>query len=455
MSTVSTEMHSYALDRLAPSTQVEIHRAKQVAAGMKADEVFPEHLFLGALAQADTEVEKILDSLGLDLWAIRAQAAETFGIFDNVSQRPEESDLPLSNESMICFEWAIAFAARMDSTLLFPRHLVLGVLRHPRIQSLLALLVSTEEALPAPLLEKVSSAYKSFIDQLIHSRVREQSIINFSKSAPRRILRRFERPTVTFSDIRGSDIAKLELRAVAEFLRKPRNFQYSKSSYLYGVLLIGHPCTDRTLLVQATAGEAVVPLVSLSISTLVEMLAGIDSGSMFIEDHDLLADEYSVLKNSEATQRSRNILRHVFEQARKASPCILLIDNLDAIERLTSDQERERYWKQLVVEMDGLDYHPPMAVIATTMRTDCLGPELLRPGRFERQVVMSSGFMVQPAAQTKLCLSCKYENLSNWKFCVHCGASLAQVCPNCGALTLHIEGARFCFECGNPLSGIK
>ncbi len=455
MSTVITEIHSYAFDRLAPSAQAEIRQAKQVAAGMKAAEVYPEHLFLGVLAQAEAEVEKVLDSLGLNLWAIRAQAAETFGIFDNESVRPEETDLPLSSESMICFEWALVFASQMDSALLFPKHLVLGVLRHPRIQSLLALLVSREEALPAPLLEKVGSAYTSFMDQLIHSRVREQSVINFSKNAPRRILRRFERPTVTFADIRGLDKAKHKLREVSELLRKPRNFQYSKSSYLCSVLLVGHPCTDRTLLVQATAGEAVVPLVSLSISTLVEMLAGIDSGAMFIEDLDLPADEYSVLKNSEATQRSRNILRHIFEQARKAAPCILLIDTLDAIERLTSDQERERYWKQLVVETDGLDYHPPMAVIATTIRADCLGQELLHPGRFDRQVVMSSGFMAQPAAQIKLCLSCKYENLSNWKYCVHCGASLAQVCPNCGTLALQIEGARFCFECGNPSSGIK
>ena len=115
------------------------------------------------------------------------------------------------------------------------------------------------------------------------------------------------------------------------------------------MLLVGHPSTDRTLLVQATAGEAVVPLISLSISTLIDMLTAIDSGVVRIEDLDLERDDYNVLKDSEASQRGRNMLRHVFEQARRASPCILFLDNLDAVGGLPSNQERERYWRELII----------------------------------------------------------------------------------------------------------
>ena len=149
------------------------------------------------------------------------------------------------------------------------------------------------------------------------------------------------------------------------------------------------------------------------------------------------------------------MISHVFGQAKKAAPCIFFIDNLDAIDRLATERERKQWLNQLVVEMDGLDYHPPMAVIATTSQVDVLDQALLHQGRFDHQVAMSSSFMAQPAAQTKLCLSCTYEVLSNWKYCIYCGASLAQVCPNCGALFMQVEGARYCFECGTQWSSIK
>lgn len=454
MNTTITEMLSYTFnfDQLTPSTQAEIRRAQRVAAIMEAPEVYPEHLFLGILVKADADVAKVVDSLGLDMRTIRSQAAEAFGILSNIGL--EENELPLSREALACFEGAFAFVSELHSSMIFPKHLLLSVLRHPRIQSVLILLLPMRDALPAPLVENAGPAYTRYMDQLIHSRVRDQSVVDFNKSVPRRILRRVERPTITFTDIRGMDTAKQQLREVIDVLRRPQVFQQSSNSYLCGMLLIGHPSTDRTLLVQATAGEAVVPLISLSISTLIDMLTAIDSGVMRVEDLDLERDDYNVLKNSEASQRGRNMLRHVFEQARRASPCILFLDNLDAIGGLASDQEREGYWRQLIVEMDGLDYHPPMAVIATTSRTDSIDRALLRPGRFERQIVVSNSFMAQPAAQTKLCLSCNSEGLADWKHCVYCGALLAQMCPHCGTPSIQLEGARFCFECGNSLSSI-
>ena len=100
--------------------------------------------------------------------------------------------------------------------------------------------------------------------------------------------------------------------------------------------------------------------------------------------------------------------------------------------------------------MDGLDDYPPMAVIATTNHIYKLDQALLHPGRFEHQVVMSNSFMAHPVAQTKLCLACKYEVLATWKYCVYCGAFMAQTCPNCGTLFMQLEGARFCSECGTP-----
>lgn len=455
MDTVTNEIKNqlFDFDLLAPSTQSEIRLAQHQAVKMNAPEVYPEHLFLGVLAQADVEVAKVLDSLGLRLQGIQEQAAETFG--NLIHEGTAEKNPPFTRESLVCFEWAFAIATQMNSSLVFPRHLLLSVLRHPRVQPLLVLLLPSDDTLPASLMEVLGPAYTSYIDQLIRSRVREQSVVGFNNKIPKRILRKFERPSITFSDIRGLDQAKHGLREVVDFLRKPQIFQKSRHAYLRGALVVGHPCTDRTLLVQATACEAVVPLISLSISTLTEMLGDIESGNADIEDLGLTTDEYNVLKNCESSERGQHMLRYIFEQARKVSPCVLFLDNLDAIEQLVSKQERAQYWNQLVVEIDGLDYHPHMAVIATTKRTDNLDQALLQPGRFESQIVMSSSIMAHPVAQTTLCLSCKNEGLSNWKYCVFCGVLMAQACPNCGTLFMQVEGARFCFKCGTPQSNIQ
>src|SRR6266480_6241115 len=369
MNTISNEMRNqvFDFDLLAPSTQAEIDLAQHEAIKMNAPEVYPEHLFLGVLRQADVEVTKVLKDIGLDSKKIQTQVAETFGILNYTGTK---NNLLFSRESLVCFESALSFATKMNSSLIFPKHLILGILRHPRIQPLLVLLLPTRDALPAPLMEVEGPAYTSYIDQLIHSRVREQSVVGFNKKIPKRVLRKFERPSITFSDIRGLDPAKHELREVVDFLRKPQIVQKSIHSYLCGRLVVGHPCTDRTLLVHATAGEAVVPLVYLSISTLVGLLNDLDSDILSLEDLDFPMDEYNLLKNSEPSKRGQNMIEHIFSQAKKSSPCILFIDNLDAVERLSTNQERAQWLNQLVVEIDGPDYHPSMVVIATTSHTD-------------------------------------------------------------------------------------
>ncbi|TMC84580.1 MAG: AAA family ATPase, partial [Chloroflexi bacterium] len=394
MNTITNKIQDqlFDFDLLAPSTQAEIDLAQHEAIKMNAPEVYPEHLFLGVLRQADVEVTKVLKDIGLDSKKIQTQVAETFGILNYTGTK---NNLLFSRESLVCFEAALSFATKMP---------------------LLVLLLPTRDALPAPLMEVEGHTYTSYIDQLIHSRVREQSVVGFNKKIPKRVLRKFERPSITFSDIRGLDPAKHELREVVDFLRKPQIFQKSVHSYLCGRLVVGHPSTDRTLLVYATAGEAVVPLVYLSISTLVELLNDLDSDVLTIEDLDLPMDEYNLLKSSEPSQRGPSMIEHIFSLAKKSSPCILFIDNLDAVGQISTSQERERWLKQLIAEMDGLDYHPSMAVIATTSRTDGLVQALLDLGRFDRRIQIGSSFMARPAAQVKLCLSCQYEVLAHWKY---------------------------------------
>ncbi len=173
--------------------------------------------------------------------------------------------------------------------------------------------------------------------------------------------------TVTFADVAGCDEAKEEVAELVEFLRDPSKFQKLGGRIPRGVLMIGSPGTGKTLLARAIAGEAKVPFFSISGSDFVEMFVGVGAARV----------------------------RDMFEQAKKNSPCIIFIDEIDAVGRQRGaglgggNDEREQTLNALLVEMDGFEGVSGVIVIAATNRPDVLDPALLRPGRFDRQVVVS------------------------------------------------------------------
>ncbi|MCO6451542.1 MAG: ATP-dependent zinc metalloprotease FtsH [Caldilineales bacterium] len=175
-----------------------------------------------------------------------------------------------------------------------------------------------------------------------------------------------DKPTVTFDDVAGADEAKLELTEVVEFLKEPQKFASLGARIPKGVLMVGHPGTGKTLMAKAVAGEAGVPFFSISGSEFVEMFVGVGASRV----------------------------RDLFEQARRNSPCIIFVDEIDAVGRHRgaglggSHDEREQTLNQILVEMDGFDTDAGIIIIAATNRPDILDPALLRPGRFDRQVVM-------------------------------------------------------------------
>ncbi len=172
--------------------------------------------------------------------------------------------------------------------------------------------------------------------------------------------------TITFADVAGCDEAKEEVGELVDFLRDPSKFQKLGGRIPRGVLMVGSPGTGKTLLAKAIAGEAKVPFFSISGSDFVEMFVGVGAARV----------------------------RDMFEQAKKASPCIIFIDEIDAVGRQRGaglgggNDEREQTLNQLLVEMDGFEGSSGVIVIAATNRPDVLDPALLRPGRFDRQVVV-------------------------------------------------------------------
>ncbi len=175
-----------------------------------------------------------------------------------------------------------------------------------------------------------------------------------------------DRVKVSFSDVAGADESKQELEEVVEFLKHPKKFNELGARIPKGVLLFGPPGTGKTLLAKAVAGEAGVPFFSISGSDFVEMFVGVGASRV----------------------------RDLFEQAKKSAPCIVFIDEIDAVGRQRGaglgggHDEREQTLNQLLVEMDGFGVNEGIIIIAATNRPDILDPALLRPGRFDRQIVV-------------------------------------------------------------------
>ena len=189
--------------------------------------------------------------------------------------------------------------------------------------------------------------------------------LSFGKSRARLLTE--ERKKVMFSDVAGVDEAKDEVLEIIEFLKDPRKFQKLGGRIPKGVLIVGPPGTGKTLLAKAIAGEASVPFFSISGSDFVEMFVGVGASRV----------------------------RDLFEQGKKHAPCIIFIDEIDAVGRLRGaglgggHDEREQTLNQLLVEMDGFDTTEGVILVAATNRPDVLDPALLRPGRFDRQVVVN------------------------------------------------------------------
>ncbi|MCA1954266.1 MAG: ATP-dependent zinc metalloprotease FtsH [Anaerolinea sp.] len=190
------------------------------------------------------------------------------------------------------------------------------------------------------------------------------SAMSFGKSRARMFSG--DHPTVTFADVAGIDESKEELQEVVEFLREPQKFIALGARIPKGVLLVGPPGTGKTLLAKAVSGEAGVPFFSISGSEFVEMFVGVGASRV----------------------------RDLFDQAKRHSPCIIFVDEIDAVGRQRgaglggSHDEREQTLNQMLVEMDGFDTDTNIIIMAATNRPDILDPALLRPGRFDRRVVL-------------------------------------------------------------------
>ena len=212
-----------------------------------------------------------------------------------------------------------------------------------------------------PFLLVIGLLYFLFVRQL---RMAGRGALSFGKSKAKLLTR--EKDKTTFSDVAGCDEAKEEVSEVIDFLKDPKKFQRIGARIPTGILMVGPPGTGKTLLAKAVAGEAEVPFFSISGSDFVEMFVGVGASRV----------------------------RDMFEQGRKSAPCLIFIDEIDAVGRQRGagvgggNDEREQTLNSLLVEMDGFDTQEGVIIMAATNRPDVLDKALLRPGRFDREVVI-------------------------------------------------------------------
>ena len=412
---------------------------------MNATEVSPEHLFLGVLAQDGDGITETFSALRLNQAVLREQATTLFPSHTAATEKGERN-VPLSTEAHDCLEWAISFATYQHVSSVQPEHVLLGSVRHQRLQPLLALfLINAGSTLPSSMTELSGRAYSATTDQHIFSKIRRQRVYG----VPHKILSSFERPTTLFSDIVGFHEVKQDLQAVLDFLRNPQFVRLDVRSSPYGLLLIGPAGNSRRLIRCAIAGEAGIPLLSLSIPVLFDLARSSRSDSM-----DIFGDTHSTHASSDIeretmVERGRRVIRDFFEQGKRTSPCVLCIEELDQLARPEMRDVCEPWQSQLRSELDGCDAH--IAVVAAISRSEQIDPSLLIPSRFAHTVTLD-GTVTRPfEAGLILCSTCQQQVPTYWKYCGFCGTARARTCPQCGAIRPEVKGVHFCPHCGENM----
>ncbi|MBI4314905.1 MAG: ATP-dependent zinc metalloprotease FtsH [Chloroflexi bacterium] len=315
----------------------------------------------------------ILLAIGAILWSVRSQNQQVkvltlSDVATSMAKGTVEKISVLGDDITVTFKDQTTAVARKEPTSTAAEQLAaLGVSPEARSAVQWEVTRPSEWASLIPILGYILPAV--FVMGLIYFMLRQaqgsnNQAMSFGKSRARMFTG--DQPTVTFEDVAGVEEAKEDLKEVVEFLKEPEKFIQLGARIPKGVLLVGSPGTGKTLLAKAVSGEAGVPFFSISGSEFVEMFVGVGASRV----------------------------RDLFDQAKRHSPCIVFVDEIDAVGRHRgaglggSHDEREQTLNQILVEMDGFDTDTNVIVVAATNRPDILDPALLRPGRFDRRVVL-------------------------------------------------------------------
>ncbi|HLZ62791.1 MAG TPA: AAA family ATPase [Ktedonosporobacter sp.] len=456
MGTATFNRENSEPDPLAPETQEALNLAQQEAVTMGANQVYPEHLLLGVIAQGQSKAARLLCFSGMDMPAIRVRAAEVFGAHYNDANN---ADLTFSAESHQCVARAVGLVEAAHAFPVLPEHLVLAVLHHEQMQVFLTPWIASLNRVIEQLAEGTPDVFVRGQEEPAQETARGMMKWFYARRKPDQLV------PITFANIPDHQDVKQQLQAVVDRLKNASGTR-DVSGEAMKVVLVGPPSRERTTLIGATAGEAKVPLFYIAGATLLEMVSGLRQRG----DFGLPAEEYAAFRSG----GEQGYIHYVFTEAKRLAPALLWLDDLAAITRLAVNERRKQIFEQFLKEIDGIDARSGVVLILTTNQPSEFDNKAYVLKRFNLRIFMepsqpqiapatlAKSLLRQQVAETmgsytaasspllvRLCPSCKREMQPGWKHCVYCGAALALVCAKCGTPRLEVEGARFCFECGN------
>ncbi|HET9922358.1 MAG TPA: AAA family ATPase, partial [Ktedonobacteraceae bacterium] len=396
MATVANDMQeSEGNDWLAPETREAVELARQEALRLQSPLVYPEHLLLGVIAQGNNKAAPALCNAGLDMQAIRVQAEKVFGAqYTGLSGHSDE--LSLSPEAQDCLDCAtsLVLMTRFAHPLhVLPQHLVLVILYHERMQPFFAPFATSLKALRLQLTQGLEPALRGSINRpgfLENIRKRNQRLLTVDMSQILQMGRNppvpantLERPVVTLDRVVVRDEVKQALQEVVAYLKSQESRQQPTERLFRGLLLIGSSSDERKSLARAVAGEAGVQLVRVNVPSLIEQLTRFDpvgsqqmlSRVFFQQVYQLIGPIYEALHKS-------------FERVKSAAPAVLLLEDIDAFERV--NRGHEGLMHRLLTALDELDPSRPVVVIATTSQPELPHRALSYTGHFGLRIVMDT-----------------------------------------------------------------
>lgn len=446
-----SEIEEYREGWLEPEAQELLHVARKVVARLERPVVASEPFFL--VACNSNHAMRLLEILGADRLALRDRLVEIIGA--DQSEVAESSGLiPLSSDLQECIDRTFAVIIYTGkASLIAAEHMLLSIISQERTRALLGALLpplttcigrlrgSTDGRLD------LAGILKELADLDVRHMLRVQAALHTSMLS--------EHPLLTLAQVEGLQGVTRDMRSFIEQVTLPQSTHATGKDGLRYILLVGQPGKERHLVAEAVAGEVGAPLISLAFASLVTMIASYESSML----EPFKGEGFFVRSSGMSAYGNnfvRDLLQRFFVAVQRKVPAVVLLEDLDAVNRLASVELRELVLKMLFTEIDGLrrqGFHP--VLMATVQHVQAIDHLLLQMDIdcFAHRLVVDCDVRMRQATSTSqeedLCSSCMRPIAPKWKHCIHCGISLEKVCPRCGVSWPDIAELRFCSECGH------
>ena len=446
-----SDIEEYREGWLEPETQDLLHVARKVVARLERPVVASEHFLL--VACSSNHSMRLLEVLGIDRLELRDRLVEIIG--SDQSEVGESNGLiPLASDLQECIDRTFAVVIYTGkASLIIAEHMLLSIISQERTRSLLGALLPPITTCIERLKEAdgwldMAGILKGLADLDVRHMLRVQAALHTSMLS--------EHATLKLAQVEGLHSVMREVRTFIEQARIPQHAHARGQGGPRYILLVGQSGKERHLMAEAVAGEVGTLLISLALSGIVTMVASYQCSTL-----EPLKGEGFFVRSCGISAYGRNfvhdLLHRFFVAVQRKAPAVVLLEDLDAVNRLETVELRELVLKMLFTEIDGLAKQeiPPL-LIATVQHLQAVDHLLLQMDMdcFVHRLVVDCDLRMRQTSSVLqdegLCSSCMHPVAPKWRHCIYCGASLSALCGRCGTSRLELKDARFCPECREP-----